>query len=282
MRRLADKVPKRYAAVKECIYCGTSGSPLAREHIVPFALGGGWILPEASCSGCARITSAIERYCLREMLGTFRNAMGLPSRRRKDRPTSLAAKIRHDSGREEVVSLLPTDFPASLTLARLPPARALRGMPDDDSPVEGAEWWTWTRNTDAERIGLGEEMALVLNNRCNPTKFSQMLAKIGHGFAVATLGVGGFQPLALDLALGRTAHINYLVGAMLPPDSNEPAKHLHQLNLRIHDPSGMIVVNVRLFANLGAPTYHVLVGLREGGWIMPVVETVSGEHHLPV
>ena len=221
----------RYEPVGQCIYCGTKKGPLSREHIVALGLGGEWLLPEASCDACGAITGAIEQYCLRKMFGSFRHSTGMPTRRPNDRPSSLPVKLWFEDGTEGRTDIAPDAFPASLNLARLPPARALRGLPDDNSIVEGVEWWSWFKadkiselaeNTGASSIGMGT---------CNPTRFSQMLAKIAHGYAVATFGLAGFQPLAIDLALGRTEHMNYLVGAQIGPDSNEPSKNLHEMKI---------------------------------------------------
>lgn len=265
----------RFEPVGQCIYCGTTEGPLSREHIIALGLGGQAILPKASCSGCAAITGAIEQFCLRRMFGVFRTSFGMKTRRSKERPSTLSVDLHFADGTESAVELPSSQFPASLVLPRLPPARAIRGLPDDDSPIEIPEFWTWQRQSAINKIcdEKGAEGA-VMENMFNPTKFSQMLAKIAHSFATAHLGVGGFEPLALDLALGRTDHINYLVGAQIFGDPDEPSKNLHEMRLHADANTGMIFVIIRLFALLGAPRYHVLVGLKEGGRIASVVQRV--------
>ena len=101
-----------------------------------------------------------------------------------------------------------------------------------------------------------------------------MLGKISHSFATAVLGVGGFHPLAIDLALGRTDRINYLVGGQFDAPM-EATDNFHELNVWVHEPYGIVLVIIRLFAYLGAPTYHVVTGLKEGGKLAQVVERIT-------
>lgn len=46
---------KRYPPVGQCIYCGRMPPEVAleEEHIIPLAINGGLILPDASCRRCA-------------------------------------------------------------------------------------------------------------------------------------------------------------------------------------------------------------------------------------
>lgn len=49
---LPSHTEKIYQPVNVCIYCGGTGA-LSDEHIIPFGLGGRWVLPKASCAECA-------------------------------------------------------------------------------------------------------------------------------------------------------------------------------------------------------------------------------------
>jgi hypothetical protein len=92
--------------------------------------------------------------------------------------------------------------------------------------------------------------------------FARMLAKIAHSFAVARMGINKFNPLLLDLILGRTEVVTHLVGGDLDPP---PAvtDYGHSLDLRPECRVGgrtFVVATVRLFAQFGAPQYYVVVG----------------------
>jgi hypothetical protein len=93
MFRLPSHPEKTYAAVNRCIYCGTN-EKLSDEHIIPFGLGGRWVLPKSSCVECAKKTSAFEHTCQRTMFGPLRMYYDLPTRRRKERPKKLPLKVK--------------------------------------------------------------------------------------------------------------------------------------------------------------------------------------------
>lgn len=72
----------RAPEVGTCIYCGAK-EHLTDEHIVPLALGGAFVLPDASCQTCASITSKFERKVLRGFMFDARTAGRYPTRHKK-------------------------------------------------------------------------------------------------------------------------------------------------------------------------------------------------------
>jgi hypothetical protein len=110
-----------------CIYCGASDG-LSDEHIIPFGLGGNFILPKASCSKCAAITSLFERRVLRGFMLSARTVAALPTRRKKERPTSLSMKVGSADSLNDV-DLPVAKYPALLQLPRLGPPGLLSGRP---------------------------------------------------------------------------------------------------------------------------------------------------------
>src|ERR1700726_1460580 len=93
------------ATIGRCIYCGATSDEveLTREHIVPFALGGTYVLEQASCADCQYHTKHIEQNVLRPMLGMARVRLGLPTRNKKERAAPFRAKIERDEGYGETV-----------------------------------------------------------------------------------------------------------------------------------------------------------------------------------
>lgn len=94
-----------------------------------------------------------------------------------------------------------------------------------------------------------------------------MLPKIAHSFAVADQGLESFVPLLPNLILHGSKTPSYLVGGDLGVPEAFPT--LHRLHLEVvnadardgrSSPVQYLIVHVRLFANLGAPQYHVVVG----------------------
>ena len=159
-RRWSSGMAIRYAPVNRCIYCGTIEGPLSEEHIVPFALGGEHILQAASCRACAKITAALEQSICRAMLGNFRVRMRLPTRRKKERPTTLpvmniqhptvvaAAEAALRAGRREFsakiepLQVQPHEYPTSLLMCLFNSPGVLLGKPrsDDVYPMEMSFW----------------------------------------------------------------------------------------------------------------------------------------------
>jgi hypothetical protein len=259
----------RYPAVGQCIYCGTKQPPLRAEHIIARALNGTLILPEASCDDCGKITGKIEGFNTQNLglFGPARYANRMRSRQRSKWPKVLPVGIQEEGGPEITIDVPLAEFPASISLPVLRSARWLDGEPDDGSPTRGSSWWT-TRHEGrlqafVRKWGL-KRGTRVFSGTVNPSQFSQMLAKIAHAAAVAEFGIDGFTPMALDLAMGRSQSINYLVGCS-PVEPQPPPKenHLHSIRFRSHGAGHPLLVEIRLFASFGAPRYHVVVGIKK-------------------
>ena len=256
-----------YTAVGACIYCGTSEGRLTKEHIIPLGLGGNWILPKASCDTCSAITRDIEQFCLRPMRGPFRIRLRLPTRRPKERPTTLPLEIIRTDGVRERTTVPAEDLPGVCFGFRWPAPGVLLGKPPAEN-FEGElvarfiEQEVWAHATpDGRKVKLGAVNMLL---------FARMLAKIAHSYAVANLGLSAFSPMLPDLILGRSAAAPWLVGgdASGPPPETELS--LHHVYLQHCLTSGVeyVLVAVRLFAFVGMPRYHVVVGAantRSGG-----------------
>lgn len=252
---------KVYRPVGTCIYCGTTHGKLSKEHIIPFGLGGNWILPSASCSVCAKVTSESERFCLRPMLGPFRIRLNLPTRRPSDRPDKLPIEyIRVDGSREES-SVPASEFPLCCIGYRFPPPGILRGVPSSEN-FEGE--LVVRQVLDELRPHITPEGQRVKLGTINMLQFARMLAKIGHSYAVAQLGLDAFEPMLPDLILGKHASAPELVGgdASGPVPETEPCLHHVYLQDCLSSGTKYVLATIRLFAFVGMPRYHVVVGRR--------------------
>lgn len=258
--------------VGKCIYCGSTEEPLKKEHIIPYGLHGIKILPRASCKACQDITGSLEGYCQGTMLGPLRNALGFRSRKEKRKRQPQTVSVKFNDGSRGALTLPAHETPGAMALPVFPIARALRGLPPDHlgDTTDGGGFWHYMQE---DRLSLVSEkygvQEIAVEGTADPLRFARMLAKIAHVAAVADFGVDGFVHLTPSMILGENGMMNYLVGCggfieELPTD------RLHAGHTLIHDESGMIVSLVRLFASLGAPTYHVVVGLKPGGRIAKV------------
>jgi hypothetical protein len=183
-------IPTVYSPVGSCIYCGQSTGKLSKEHIIPLALGGTQILPKASCPSCAKINQKIEEFCLRPMLGPLRIRLNLPTRHPKERPEKVDLELHHNDGRREMKTIPATEYPRFFPGFRWPEPGLVRGLPPSDT-FEGE---LIVRFNDEELKRHMIASAKLKLFAVNVDAFARMLAKIAHAYAVAQLGIGGFDP----------------------------------------------------------------------------------------
>jgi hypothetical protein len=116
----------------------------------------------------------------------------------------------------------------------------------------------------AERVGRlnakhGFNDGISLGNQGDCTDLARMLAKIGHGYAMAELGLGSFKPLLTDIILNRPPmHIGHYVGGLF--GHMPKADDLHLITLSDFWRRNLVVVEVQLFADRELPVYVVVVG----------------------
>lgn len=247
-----------------CIYCGKKAGKLTREHIIPFGLGGTWVLPKASCQMCATITSNVERFCLRPMLGQFRIHMKLPTRRRDKRPGALPLEIVRADGTVLKKDVSVEELPITYIGFDWPPPRLLEGKPpqqtfDGQIVVRhmGPESFL-KHGTAGDKIKIGSVSMPI---------FARMLAKIAHSFAVANLPPGQFRPMLPEFILGL-ADINAssLVGGDKSgwSPTNEPQLHSVCLQDYVANHQTYVLARISLFDFFKLPAYHVVVGQKLG------------------
>lgn len=261
---------KQYPASGACIYCGASGR-LTDEHIIPYGLGGRWVLPDAACTECARITGMFERTCLRTMFGPLRMHFDLPTRRRTARPKALPLKVKIkpdddwsyiDVEREAYPFLvlfpqyqLPDEISGSTTTGRRDSATNsswIRAASFRDGLFPHLEYL-------CQRLGVASVMPTA---KCLTTPFCLMVAKIAHAFAIAELG-NSFQPFLSEMILrADTSNCKQYVGGL--PQAEPASASLHELSFDFGSERcarrGVIVVRIRLLASLETPTYYVAAG----------------------
>jgi len=92
-------------------------------------------------------------------------------------------------------------------------------------------------------------------------EFARAVAKIGFCAAVAALGLGALTHTPIrKVILGTDPCISYLVGSWYGEPVNGTHGGLHEIRVKRSAPDSEIHVFVRLFAQFGAPEYHVLLG----------------------
>jgi hypothetical protein len=251
--------PTRIASKGACIYCGRKNALLTDEHIVPFALGGQHILEKASCLSCADITKKFEQDIARELWGDARKSYNAPSRRKKQRETHLV--LSDPDNRARRVKVPYSEYPAPMFFYRMYRAGLLAGIPET---IDTSSDWQFVAIHDdpkAKEFMKRFGMKVPAKIRHVPASFARLLAKIGYCHTLCSLDLGEFRPLCLPYILGQKRNLSYIVGGAFDIAPPVPGKG-YMLNTvgRIDADRLLLIAEIRLFANLHTPTYHVVIG----------------------
>lgn len=244
--------------IGECIYCGVRDRQLQREHAVPFGLNGPWTLLRASCEKCAQITHKFERDTLRSLWPSVRNALAMQTRRPKER-SATSPLVLMRGGVRETIQIPREHYPVYLPTPLFPAPGVISGRPLrrgvftnlDALHLAGPSFEEASaKYPGAEFVGM--------HTNFSPENFSRMIAKIAFCAAVFTLGVAPFSHSPIKaVILGQDPHIGHWVGCwergeVIPP------RGLH--GVRVLSSGSDVHVILRLFAQFGAPEYHVVLG----------------------
>lgn len=266
----------RFAPVGRCVYCGRLAQDVARlsdEHIIPFAFGGHYVLPSASCEDCSDITGALCGQLCDLMLGSVRWHHGLPSRKTKERQKTIRVGVA-DHG-ELVYQRFHYEVAPSIVAFptfELPGILAGKPLVGENVPLIGLQMSDTVPDNIARQKALkqsGIDRALAIA-QVPVGPFMRMLAQIGHGFQVSQQGYSDGLLLA-DVVTGKNPNISHFVGGT-PSQLNfveEPQfRHgLHQVvPLAVSvDGVGYVAVQIRLFSFLNppSPVYTVVISQRD-------------------
>jgi HNH endonuclease len=251
---------KRYPPVERCIYCRSDGSQtggLTKEHVIADALGGRLVLAKSSCKPCATITGRFEQASIRRMLDPFRGKYGLSTRRKKGRRTEFPLRFHFNDRVEERL----VHFSTHPFVLALPNFGSEPGILNE--APHGATTFLVIRDSAAAFRGAG---SLSHTMAFSTGDFARTLAKIAHAITVADYGLENFKPFLIDFILtGRSDQpYYYYIGSPPQPTPDDKASSpTHELSIKFFELQRgpwLGVVTIRLFANLGTPRYHVVVG----------------------
>ena len=263
-----------FPSVGRCIYCGSDGGEdgLRREHVIPYSLGGNAEILGASCKSCEGKTSYIDGYLANSTFDHFRIHARIQTRRPKDRPAKLPARIAV-GGTQRTVEMPIADHPHFVVLPALPLPGILRGAEPFDPLPKDLKAWSYHALPDnlADTLGLrpGERAQVRSAGKINISAFARAIAKVAHCHAVIQFGIDGFYPILPDLIRGLHPHFPYFVGSPenATPPPIEGALHRVTFEKWKRGRVNLIVCSVRLFANSGTPEhgmpiYLAVVGTR--------------------
>ena len=262
--------------VGRCVYgCGPDhAGRLTEEHILAANFGGVFTLGEASCGACQKlINEQIEAPCLRGMFKDIRYRRGIGSRRTSGRPDELPILKPPAEEAEPLgpylnpehwrAKTVPYDqHPTLLVLTIYNTPGLLRGIdPSSLAKEQPGMWWYIEPHLRKEVVEGGALVQMKFNHGI----FWRLIAKTAHCLAVAQFGVDGFEPFVIDTILGRDASDKRdLIGCKLPAEA--PIEENNELGFAVLESGTLashILCSVRVFADLGAPTYCAIVGKKK-------------------
>jgi hypothetical protein len=200
-----------YQPLNRCAYC-PSDVQLSTEHIIPFGLGGELIFPKASCEACRKATSKVEDFILRKYLCALRSHLSLPSRKPLGRPNSYKLTLRKD-GRTWTQKVALSRHPGDIRFVMFQPPGRVEGRPIGQ-PTYSIRLVKGIIFPDAEdrlrALGADEAEDKVA---VNVMALARIIAKIGHSYAVAELGLDAFEDTYVNhLVKAEAPDWNYWVG----------------------------------------------------------------------
>ena len=264
---LPNQQKKVYPPGGRCIYGGDT-KQLTIEHGIPYGLGGRIELPESSCRECCKLTSGFEHTCLRTMYGPLRLLYDLPSRRKKKRPKALRLKVKRTPAEDwTYVDVEQEKYPFLILFPYFSMPKAITD--GSESECHGAATKRlWIRGASAsfifkellERLTIELRVHSVMPEATAQVKeFCQMLAKIGHSFAVGELGVEAFQPFLIPHILRKELNdSDRFIGSLSKEE--RASSNLHEISLVDIGKDDLVTIRIRLLAKLKTPTYYVIAG----------------------
>jgi hypothetical protein len=88
--------------------------------------------------------------------------------------------------------------------------------------------------------------------------FCRLLAKVGHAYLVATVGLGGYEPLLPEIILGRSNHLSHYVGGVTGSTDDVLAGADLAIGSRSLGAERYLVVFVQLLGKGRLPPYQVV------------------------
>jgi hypothetical protein len=161
---------------------------------------------------------------------------------------------------ERKVMVPMADYPVSLLLVLFDTPHLITGVVFDDQVV-GA--WAHFFKGVAELLAKKYGLDVFVTTSLDVYALCKTLAKIAHAYAVAEMGIDRFTHMLPHYIVGGYDEwATYYVGGL--PKSESAGSTLHEISIEAPtvETWRYVVVRIRLFANVGAPTYRVVAGER--------------------
>ena len=245
-----------FPALGKCMYCGST-SELSKEHIIPYGLGGPGVMPKSSCSECADITSKFEREVLKGPLLGLRAYMRL-SRRKKGLPKKLPF-IVIKNGEEKVINIPITEHPIMLIFPVFSIPSKLSNKKVKGISITGTALYNFGTPI-KEVMEKYDADDFKVTESSKPVAFARLIAKIAWGIAIASGYDNQLDINLRDSILYEPNNIGQWVGTYTDPLEIENPNMMHMINIREDYDKGILLAEIKLFANSPTPKYGVILG----------------------
>ena len=248
---------------ESCIYCG-SQNQLSKEHVIPYALGGETIIWDGSCEKCRQKTQDFENAVLRGEMQGVRYIQGLPSRsKHANLPSTVSVQVTIE-GIQSQIDIPLDEAPIFLTFPLFIGPKYLDPSKGKGLDITGTVSGSYGADPATFMTSIGASSVVMDGARNAPVAFAQMVAKIGYGIAwlQGLLKYVDDPSELVDAFLDNPRNLGRFVGTLPEPYVKHPGyRHRFLVNVQ----HGLLLCEVQLFADSGAPIYLVALGrLRDG------------------
>lgn len=240
----------------------TSEPPLKREHIIPHGLipighPDSWVLHEASCEKCEKITSAFEGHILGAVWPTAPSGLSLRTRRNEAKSHPLL--VQRD-GTFIKVEVPAKEYPAVIMFPEFRPPAILDGRQYESGIEIIAQTTGQVAGPPVEEVARrygAKQVRFVATFKGH--SFVRLIAKVAYGLMVADFGIDDWDEVyVLPSIMGQSEDSGRWVGCDGKRKLSARPLPLHGIDREVVN--GEVIARVCLFAKFGAPEYIVVVG----------------------
>ncbi|PPD13921.1 MAG: hypothetical protein CTY25_11835 [Methylobacterium sp.] len=262
--RFHDIQAKAYPGFGRCIFCDKDAKSvsLTDEHIIPRALSlkNEILIRNGSCSECnAYCNQSFENKCINTNFVSYRKFIELKRRKRGKNskeiklPRAVIGDFRNLQHESKIFDLDDFFYPRLLIMPVFLPAGNIVGC-DRGGDCVNPSFTTFNLGGPSLNFLLGD-VPISTQKPMAHTEFSLMLAKIAYCFAVAELGIDGFdRTQILNLIFGRRHDAYNYVGSASQFEYINRSR-FHRIYVRQKRPYISIVVH--LFAQCGSRPFEI-------------------------
>lgn len=241
----------------ECMYCGATGYR-TDEHVIPYALGGRLLVYRGSCVVCQEKAKPFESQLMRSEMANVRFVRGLPSRSKHLRAANVPVTVVDKDGGTRVMHVPVEEAPILLSFPVFPLPKMCSGDAGTGLDLLGST--TAIYGADAEEfLRQHGGKTLKLGGNVYPVSFARSIAKMAYGLAWMARLDRAIPDLSLlaRAFLDEPESLGRFVGTETEPYQSHPGLHRVGTVRAIGD---VLVMEIQLFAECGAPTYLVALG----------------------